>query len=310
MLSGKTRVAVLRGGPSHGYEDSLKTGGFVLSLLRSLPEQYEPLDIFISRDGLWHHEGLISEPHLILSRADAVWNALHGHYGESGEVQQLLSSLQKPYTGSGIAGAAFSHNKQLSKSLYSLHSLLTPQSSLVENEDDYEAQLVKIFQKYIHPVLVKPATGVRGEGIRLAHTFPELKDAVSRAFSHSDKVMIEEYVRGTVVTCAVVEGARGERLYALLPIHIETEHRRARPKLEDVKKIEEMSRVAHEALGLKHYSSSDFIITPKGKIYILETNSQPVFHEDSLLHQSLLASGWRPVDFADHCLKLALGRVD
>jgi D-alanine-D-alanine ligase len=250
MLSGKTRVAVLRGGPSHGYSDSLKTGGFVLSLLRSLPEQYEPIDIFISRDGLWHHEGLVSEPHKILSRADLVWNALHGQYGESGEVQQLLSSLQKPFTGSGIAGAAFSHNKELSKKLYQDNSLLTPESSLVVNEANYETELVKIFQNYIHPVVVKPATGVRGEGIRLAHTFPELKEAVRRAFSHSEKVMIEEYVRGTVVTCAVVEWARGERLYALLPVHVETEHRRARPKLEEVKRIEEMSRVAHEALGL------------------------------------------------------------
>ncbi len=310
MLSGKTRVAVLRGGPSHGYEDSLKTGGFVLSLLRSLSEQYEPLDIFISRDGLWHHEGLVFKPHQILSRSDVVWNALHGQYGESGELQQLLSSLQKPFTGSGIAGAAFSHNKELSKNLYRNHSLLTPESSLVENQDDYEARLIKIFQNYIHPVLVKPATGVSGVGICLAHTFPELKEAVRRAFTHAQKVMIEEYVRGTVVTCAVVEEARGEKLYALLPVHVETEHHRVRPKLETLKKIEEMSRVAHEALGLKHYSSSDFIITPKGKIYILETNSQPVFHEDSLLHQSLLASGWRPVDFADHCLRLALGRAD
>ncbi len=308
MLSGKTRVAVLRGGPSHTYEDSLRTGGYVLSLLRSMPEEYEPLDVFVSRDGLWHHEGLSEDPHKILSRADVVWNALHGHYGESGEVQKLLGNLGRHFTGSEVSGSTFSHNKDLSKNLYRAHSLLTPEFAIVEEGQAYDEELIKIFRTFLHPVIVKPATGVRGVGVRLAHTFQELKDVVVRTFSHAPRVIVEEYVRGTVATCAVVEEAKGERLYALLPTHIETEHRRVRPKLEELKRIEEMSKTAHEALGLRHYSSSDFIVTPKGRIYILETNSQPVFHEDSLLHHSLISSGWAPKDFADHCLKLALGR--
>lgn len=310
MLSGKTRVAVLRGGPSHAYEDSLRTGGFVLSLLRSMPDEYEPLDIFISRDGLWHHAGLSEDPHQILSRADVVWNALHGHYGESGEVQRLMDNLNKPFVGSGVSASVFSHNKDLSKNLYRTHGLLTPESSVLDLERSGDDELVKIFHTYLHPVIVKPATGVRGVGVRLAHSFQELQGAVKKTFSHSPKVMIEEYVRGTVVTCVVVEGGKGESLYALLPTHIETEYRRVRPKLDELKTIEEMSKRAHEALGLRHYSSSDFIVTPRGRIYILETNSQPVFHEDSLLHASLESSGWKPRDFTTHCLNLAFKHLD
>ncbi|MBX4206566.1 ATP-grasp domain-containing protein [Candidatus Parcubacteria bacterium] len=304
----RIKVAVLRGGPSSAYEESLKTGGYVLSLLQAMPEEYEPVDIFISKEGDWHRAGLVGEPHEVLGRADVVWNALHGEYGESGEAQRLLESLHVPFTGSAAMPSAFAHNKELAKALYRQHGIPTPESALVSEEDFSEERLVAIFRTCFHPVVVKPAMGVRGVGVRLAHTFQELKDAVKSAFAYGPKALVEEYVGGTVASASVIERAKGERLYALVPAHLETHYRRVRPRPEENRRMEEYARKAHDALGLSHYSSSDFVITPKGKIYILETNSQPLFHEDSLLHRSLEASGWKPKDYADHCLKLALER--
>lgn len=304
----RIRVAVLRGGASSAYEDSLKTGSYVLSLLRELPEAYDPVDVFISRTGEWHRGGLVEEPHKILSRTDLVWNALHGEYGESGTLQQMLESLKVPFTGSGFAASAFAHNKEMAKHLYRLHGLRTPESAVITSEMTDE-ELVKIFRTYLHPVVVKPARGIRAIGVSLAHTFHELRDAVKKCFQHSPKVLVEEYVSGTVASAHVIEGGRGEALHALLPVHLETHYRRVRPLPEQNRQMEEMAKRAHEALGLRHYSASDFVVTPRGKIYILETNSQPVFHEDSLLHRSLEGSGWKPRDFADHCAKLALGRI-
>lgn len=300
--SSKIRVAVLRGGPSPAYEESLKTGAYVLSLLRDMPEKYEPVDIFIDRNGDWHHGGVSDKPHQILSDIDAVWNALHGTYGEDGGVQKLLESLQKPFTGSGITASAFASNKDLSKRLYKRHKLLTPEHTVVSLENFNDEELVKIFRSYVHPVVVKPATGVRALGVRLAHTFNELKEAIEKTFEHSSKVMVEEYVRGSIASCAVIENGKGERLYTLIPT--------GRHPVETNKKIEEMARMAHEVLGQRHYSSSDFIITPKGKVYILETNSLPVLHDDAHLHHSLHATGWPPKDFCDHCLKLALKNLE
>ncbi len=300
--SAKIRVAVLRGGPSHAYEDSLKTGDYVLSLLREMPERYDPIDVFISRDGAWHYGGVSNDPHQILSDVDAVWNGLHGQYGEDGGVQQLLEKLQKPFTGSGITASAFAANKDLSKRLYKKHALRTPEHTLISKDNFTDEELIKIFRSYLHPVIVKPATGVRALGVRLAHTFHELKDAIMKTFEHSPKVMVEEYVKGTVSTCAVIEHGKGERLYTLIPT--------GRHPSETNKKIEEMAKLAHEVLGQRHYSASDFIITPSGKVYILETNSLPVLHADSHLHHSLYATGWQPKDFCDHCLKLALYKRD
>ncbi len=303
----RIKVAVLRGGDSPAYEESLKTGNHVLSLLRNKPDEYEPLDIFISRGGEWHRGGLVEEPHKILRRADVAWNALHGAPGESGELQKLLEAMKVPYTGSGIAASALAHNKEMAKGLYTLHNLPTPGYVALSPDATLE-ELVSAFRTLLPPVVVKPATGIRGLGVRLARTFEELKERVAESFHHSPKVLVEQYVPGTIVSCAVVEGAKGEDLYALLPTHLETALRRVRPLPAQNRRIEEFAKEAHRALGLRHYSSSDFILTPRGKIWILETNTQPLFHEDSLLSQSLEVSGWQAGDFAEHCLKLALGK--
>jgi D-alanine-D-alanine ligase len=296
----KLKVAVLRGGPSHAYHDSLKSGAHMLSVLRDLPE-YEPVDVFIDKSGAWHERGLPADPHQILQGSHVVWNALHGSYGEDGEVQRLLESLNMPFTGSSTLASAFAANKDLAKSLYKRHQLLTPTYAVVTQDDFTDENLVKIFRSHLHPVIVKPSNGVRALGVRIAHTFHELKEAIKKTFDHSPKVLVEEYIRGKVSTCTVVEKARGEDLYALIPS--------GRHPIEVNKQIEEMARKAHQILGQRHYSSSDFIVSPRGRVYILETNSLPVIHEDSLHHHSLLSTGWQPHEFADHCLKLALNKL-
>ena len=110
--------------------------------------------------------------------------------------------------------------------------------------------------------------------------------------------MVEEFIKGKDTTCTVVEGFRGERIYALLPTGCLS--------VENNKRVEEMTKKAHEILGLRHYSSSNFIITPQNKIYILETDSLPVFHDGSHIHNSLKSIGWRPREFVDHVLDLVV----
>ena len=325
MLSPRTRVAVIRGGPSSEYEVSLKSGAHVLSLLRESPETYEPVDIFISKDGEWHRDGLVHEPHRALKHIDVVFNAMHGAYGEDGQLQQLLEAMHIPFTGSGVLGSALAMNKELAKNIYNQHSLLTPRHEVITDEAD-DKQLLYIFQNYLHPVIVKPASGGSSIGIRLARTFQELEEAVKHAFGYSKKVLVEEFIRGKEGTCGVVENARGQQLYALLPVEIRSHGKdffdfdsKYSGETEEIcpgnfkpaerEMMAEMARKAHQALGLRHYSRSDFLITPKGRVYIIETNSLPRLTEESLLPKSLKAVGWQPREFVSHCLNLALNRV-
>src|SRR3990167_8624243 len=187
----KVRVAVLRGGPSPEYDVSLATGGHVISLLREMPDVYNPIDIFISRDGQWHVSGAPQAPSGALKHVDVVFNALHGFYGEDGQVQQILENLNLPYTGSSTVASAIAMNKAMAKSLYDIHGLHTPRHEAVR-EDVGQEDLVYIFRNYMHPVIVKPAEGGSSLGIRIAHTFKELEEAVKHALTHSSKVLVEE----------------------------------------------------------------------------------------------------------------------
>src|SRR3989344_9371566 len=174
-LSSKIRVAVLRGGPSSGYDDSLKTGEHILSALRDMSETYEPLDIFISKDGEWHRGGLVHEPHRALEYVDIVWNALHGLYGEDGQVQRILERLQIPFTGSSAVASALAMNKDMAKRLYQEHNLLTPAYEIFTEDSLNEDRLINIFRNYLPPMVIKPT---RQSSVSLVHTFDELKQSI------------------------------------------------------------------------------------------------------------------------------------
>ncbi|MBX4195524.1 hypothetical protein KW796_01015 [Candidatus Parcubacteria bacterium] len=292
------RIAVLRGGPSAHYENSLKTGGHVLSLLREMPEKYEPVDVFISKNGEWHIMGRRQDPQKALIHIDLVWNALHGNYGEDGEVSRLLSNLNMPHTGSGTLGLTISFSKDLAKNIYAKSGLLTPKHEVVTHDASLD-DLLHIFRTYVHPVMVKPVHGRFSLGEEMVHSFEELKHAVAGAFSHAERVMVEEYIRGTEASCAVMERFRDQDLYTLIPSPNEF-----KPSIH--KQIEHMAREAHKSLGLRHYSSSDFVVTSKGRIYILETNALPEFDQDSALSASLSSVGISPKEFIEHVVSLAV----
>ncbi|MGB3922285.1 MAG: D-alanine--D-alanine ligase [Minisyncoccia bacterium] len=322
-LTSKLKVAVLRGGPSNEYEISLKSGENVLSSLREA-DDYEPVDIFISKSGEWHRDGLVHEPHHALHHVDVVWNALHGSYGEDGQVQRILESLKIPFTGSSAVASALSMNKDMTKEIYKKHSLNTPAHELIYKGNLDSAKLISIFQTYLPPVIVKPASAGSSIGVRLASSFAELKDAIKEALAHSDRVIVEEYIKGREATCGVVEKLQDEPLHALAPIEIQIplgknffdydskysgETKEICPgkfTSRERTTIKEMSKEAHRALGLRHYSRSDFIITPKGKIYILETNSLPGLTAESLLPKALKTVGLNSRNFIDHVIKLSL----
>ncbi len=293
----KIKVGVLRGGPSNEYDTSMKTGSHVLNILREMPEKFEPVDIWISKEGDWHIGGLRRAPHKAMLNLDLVVNALHGQYGEDGQVQKFLSDLKVPYTGSKPDASATAYNKDRAKEKYIFAGLLTPKFEIITEDNFNDDTLVTIFREYLQPVVVKPASSGSSIGMHLARSFEELRLAIKEAFTHSPKVLVEERIIGRKSTCVVLENARGEKYYAFVPT--------GELSAEQNKEVEQASKIAHEALGLRHYSSSDFIITTKGKIYILETDSQPAFHPDSLLQKSLETTGWKSSEFLGHVINLA-----
>ncbi len=301
------RVGVLRGGPSSEYEVSLKTGASVLS---SLPKNiYEPRDIFISRDGTWHLGGLPVWPEQVAEQVDIFFNCLHGEYGEDGQIQRLLHSLDKPYTGPEEIPALTSINKPMTKQLLARAGLKVAPSMIVIARANHRESAEQIFKKIPPPWVVKPADRGSSVGLSFARSFDQLIDSIGKASAVSDQILVEQLIKGKEGTVGVVERFRGQPLYTLFPVE-KCSHGHLCPGTftdEEKADLAAQAILAHEHLGLRHYSNSDFIVSPRG-IYLLEVNSLPGMTPDSLLPRALEAVGVRYPDFLTHVIDLALER--
>ncbi len=318
----KLRIGVLRGGPSSEYEVSLKTGQ---SILGNLPEKYAPMDLLVSKDGEWHRNGISMNPSRALQGLDAVVNAMHGEYGEDGQVQRLLDSVNIPYTGSGTLASAIAMNKALAKDHYKKHKLRIARHLVLKAADASAERFRDIFRTFPHPSVVKPVGAGSSVGVTIARSYHDLEEGAAKAFAISPTILIEEFIPGREATCGVIDNFRNKEVYSLFPIEI------IKPSHKDffdyeakyggesqeicpgnftqaVKdEIQQMAILAHKALGLRHYSRSDFIVSPRG-IYILETNTLPGMTTESLFPKSLAAVGSSLPEFLDHLITLARER--
>ncbi len=319
----KIRVGVLRGGPSNEYTVSLKSGAAVLKYLPQ--EKYVPVDIFIDKDRVWHTGGVPLQLKDLSHTIDIAFNTLHGEYGEDGRVQQVLESVHIPYTGSQVTASAIAWHKELAKGKFTEHGIKTPYHISIDLTDGGTAAIREAFRSIPHPVIVKPVSGGSSLGISLAYDYQSLHEGVEKASLISPYILIESYIPGREATCGVIENFREEPLYALLPIEIIPPDEKSffdydakytgitqelcpgRFSSEETREIQDLAMKAHIAVGARHYSRSDFIVTPRG-IYILEINSAAGvgLTEESLLPKSLDAIGSSLPQFLDHVVEQVL----
>ncbi len=318
----QTIVGVLRGGASGAYRVSLSNGKTILANLSN--ERYQTRDIFIDTQGVWHVAGRPLEPHRILQQLDVVVSGLQGEYGENGEIQRLLERYNVPYVGANSFSSYLAMHKVFSKEHALESGMLTPRYTLIESKDDPANQVAEIVRTYTQPVVVKPLSGGTSEGVSLAGGYASIYRAVVSLLAQGvSGVVVEEYIQGREATVGVVEGLRGEQLYALPPIEIalspkelfsneaklSNSARKTCPAQFPKKISEELmhsARTVHSALGVRHYSRSDFIVSPRG-VYYLETNTLPSLVDNSLFSTSLGAVGVSMSDFLEHLIRLARG---
>ncbi|MDO8523700.1 MAG: D-alanine--D-alanine ligase [bacterium] len=318
-------VAVLRGGASSEHEISLLSGANILERLQREP--YKTLDVFIDKEGAWHLRGIPMAPERALADADLAFNVIHGQYGEDGTLQRTLDRIGIPYTGAGAYASALSLNKPLTKDILGKQGVRMPRHKLLKVSPDLEREARDAFRAFAPPIIVKPAAAGSSVGMTLAKTFEQFWEGVKKAFEHSTEVMVEEYIKGKEATAGVVDGLRGERQYGLLPIEIIPPSKSAffdrevkyngetiervpgNFSAEETAELQKLARLAHETLGLRDYSRSDFIVSPRG-VYFLEANSAAGvgMTKESLVPKSLAAAGVSMDEFLDHVITTALER--
>lgn len=295
----KIHVGVLRGGASREYEKSLSSGA---NILKNLPDKYIGHDILVTKDGVWHFEGLPITPEKLFKKVDVIFNALHGL---NPEVLNIFHSHHFPHTGSRTLASSLSAHKGLSKKILGHQKIKIPHSIEVSDEGDIHRQSLEIFRKIPLSVAVSPVSNSNGE-VFFSRNFIELENALRETFKLSPIALIEENISGKEASCIVINHFRGQKQYTLLPIETVSKISPGKFSKDEKAKLQDLAKRVHTALGLEHYSQVNFVVHPKRGIYLKNIETFPELGEDSLLSHSLSAVGGNMSHFIDHMIGLAL----
>jgi len=292
------RVAVLRGGPSAEYSVSLNTGNAVLEALKKLGYPYK--DLVITKKGEWLDGGFVRQPEQALNAVDVVFIALHGTFGEDGQVQRILERKKVPYVGTRALASGIAFNKELTKRTLMPYDIKMPRHRRVSKMelDRLEEEVPNIFIEVGNELFVKPIASGSSVGAKHIPTESALHDALNELLQEHNDVLVEEYIRGKEATVGVLDNFRDEQHYTLPVVEIipprsavfydaqnkydgSTDHIcPGRFTYHEKAALEEVARTVHRVIGCKHLSRSDFIVR-NGDIYFLEVNTLPGFTEHS-----------------------------
>lgn len=299
------RVTVLMGGCSEEREVSLRSGEAVVNALTKAGATVMPVDV--------HGHDLC-----LPDNTDVVFIALHGTFGEDGQVQRLLEERGVPYTGSGVEASEIAFDKARAKQAFVTAGIPTPRYEVLDMSQRDLTWLVSLG----FPLVIKPARQGSSVGVQIVRQPLQLEKACLEARRYDDRLVAEQFIAGRELTVGVFDGRAlpvievrprqefftyqakytpGETDY-LVPAPLEP--------LETAR-AQFLGLQAHKCLGCRDYSRVDIMMGGNGDMSVLEVNTIPGFTETSLVPKAASAAG---IDFQSLCMRLvemalARGRV-
>jgi D-alanine-D-alanine ligase len=252
--------------------------------------------------------------------AHIVLNGLHGGVGEDGTVQAVLEFLGIPFTGSGAAACALAMDKHRSKQLFQSHGVPVANSVFLQRPDIENGSIVEaVCDRLSLPVVVKPNSQGSSVGLTVVASARDLAEAAQKAFRHDDNIIVEEYIAGTEITAAVLEGEdlplleirpkSGLYDYFHKYQHGATEYVVPAPVDAAVAgAIADSAHTAFRALGSRVYGRADFRLGDDGRHYLLEINTLPGMTSTSLVPKAAKHVGIDYTQLVDRILRLSLNR--
>jgi D-alanine-D-alanine ligase len=294
MTGEKTHVAVLMGGISAEREVSLHSGEACARALEAQGYRVTRLDV---------GRGVATS--LAEIKPDVCFNALHGRFGEDGCIQGVLETLAIPYTHSGVLASALAMHKQRAKAVLRAGGVPVAESLVLSRLEAASAHAMP------PPYVIKPVNEGSSVGVfivREDHARPP-QELYSADWSFGEEVMVERYIPGRELTCAVmgdeamdvieIRPAGGSAFYDYEAKYAAggSDHILPAPLLPNVYQfVRKLSLAAHRALGCRGVSRSDFryddSVEGLSGVICLEVNTQPGMTSTSLVPE-LAAYGGR-----------------
>jgi D-alanine-D-alanine ligase len=278
-------VAVLMGGWAAERPVSLSSGAACTKALESVGFRVTPVDVT---------PDIVST--LQALKPDVAFNAMHGPFGEDGGMQGVLEMLRIPYTHSGVLASALAMRKDRAKIVAKAAGVLVADGITASRFDVAKAHVMK------PPYVAKPVANGSSFGVFIvkdgrSHPPQEL---MSGEWPLGDEILVEAFVKGKELTCGVMGHRDGAKALDVIEIVSNvgefydfdakyapggsTHVLPAKIKPDIYQKIQQQAVKAHEALGCRGVSRSDFRYDDETDTLIwMEVNTQPGMTPTSLL---------------------------
>lgn len=284
-------VAVLYGGISAEREVSLTSGRQVIAALREAGYDVRPIEV---------GPDIARTIAALDPRPDAVFNALHGRFGEDGAIQGVLDWLGIPYTHSGVRASALAMDKAAAKAVFTAAGLPVARGGIVDIAALEHADPMPL------PYVVKPVNEGSSVGVEILREGGNRRAAVAAGWRFGPVAMVEEYIPGRELTVGVLDDHAltvteidptvgfydyeakyadgGSRHVLPAPVHAEI-----------LARAKDVALAAHRALGCRGATRADFryddTAGEPGRLVLLEVNTQPGLTPTSLLPEQAAFCG-------------------
>ena len=318
-MSSRKKIAILYGGRSVEHGVSINSARNIFEYIDKT--RFEAVPIGISKEGRWFLTssiekeieqgkplGLVLDPQapgfLLLSsnekiKADIIFPVLHGTDGEDGSIQGMIKAMDIPMVGTGVLGSSLSMSKIVSKRLLKEAGLPVTRFLTFTYDEKDTLNFDTIVSALGLPFMVKSASLGSSVGVSKVKHEIDFKNAVEDSFRYDDQIIVEEFVEGRELECAVLgnyppqASYPGEivisskyEFYTFDAKYVDPEAVRidvpANISAAVAEKIRDVSVKAFQALNCEDFARVDLFLDKKDAIYVNEINSIPGFTNSSM----------------------------
>ena len=298
------RVGILRGGMGEYYQSSLQKGGEIIShIFENLGNKYKVFDILIDKGGVWHLGGVPIIPADLIHKVDVVWDTTHPSSSTT------LDNFSIPNVGVNSFSRILGNSKEmLREHIKKIGVEMSRHIILPVYQKDFDGlweryaikKAKEVHEKFPGPWIVQSLTPDLGMGIHIAKTFNELVAAIEDGVKHEKSILVEEFISGKVASMHSISDFRGEDVYTF-PFG----NTFGNISLNEKEKLATLAKNLHNHIGATHYLKSDFILSPRGKVYLLQVELTPDLKPDSHFSEVCDLVGAKTHHVVEHILERA-----
>jgi D-alanine-D-alanine ligase len=299
------KIAVLMGGPGSERAVSMATGQGVAKALRSLGAEVSEIDV----------KGPDFE---LPAGVELAFIALHGTFGEDGQVQKILEARNISYTGEGASESELAFDKIRSKEAFRRHDVATPYW-----------QIIAAGQRPTIPIpfVIKAPRQGSTVGVHVIRNEKDVDAAIADASTYDNELLVEKFIAGRELTIGIL-GEQALPILEIIPKGGFYDFTNKYPFLnpsagggaehvcpatiseEQTRAVQGLALRAHRALGLEVYSRVDIMLPEEGGASVLEVNTIPGMTEASLLPEAAAAAGIGYVELCERIVQLSAKRAN